>query len=248
MHESIAIISDIHSNSLALEAVLKDISNRGISSIVNLGDSLFGPIDPLGTAQQLMAHKNIIHIMGNCDQILLAEDINSATYKFVKPLTNNEIENWIRTFKDTWVFEDILFCHGTPFLNDRYLLEEVDGSGVRYKKPDQLSKELQEVPQHYIFCGHSHVFKAIFLPTGKFIVNSGSVGLPAYYDDLPFPHAMESNSPHAEYVIAHKASGITWSIEHVMVHYDWEKASSITNKNGREDYAYAVKTGRAFLE
>lgn len=68
MHEKIAIISDIHSNSLALEAVLKDISARDIQLIVNLGDSLFGPIDPLGTAKQLMDNKKIINIMGNCDQ------------------------------------------------------------------------------------------------------------------------------------------------------------------------------------
>lgn len=53
MHKSIAVISDIHSNRLALEAVLQDISERQVDIVVNLGDSLFGPVDPLGTAQAI---------------------------------------------------------------------------------------------------------------------------------------------------------------------------------------------------
>jgi putative phosphoesterase len=245
MHEDIAIISDIHSNSLALEAVLNDISSRNIHLIVNLGDSLFGPIDPLGTAMHLMNNKNIINIMGNCDQILLNDESNSATFQFVKPLINKEIEKWIRSFKDVWVFEDLLFCHGTPFSNNKYLLEEVNEKGVSYKDSNQLAKELEEVSQNYIFCGHSHVFKTIYLLDGKFVINSGSVGLPAYYDDEPFPHVMESNSPYANYVIAHKIKQNNWSIEHVMVHYDWERSSSIAEENGRHDYAFAIKTGKA---
>ncbi|MDQ0496780.1 metallophosphoesterase family protein [Paenibacillus brasilensis] len=247
MHESIAIISDIHSNSFALEAVLKDISVRDIQLIVNLGDSLFGPIDPLGTAKQLLDNKNIINIMGNCDEILLKEESNLATYKFVKPLLNNEIKNWISSFKKTWVIEDLLFCHGTPFLNDQYLLEEVDEDGVRYKSLDHLSMELERVPQNYIFCGHSHVFRTAYLSNGKLIINAGSVGLPAYDDELPYPHVMESNSPYAEYVIAYKTAATKkWSFEHVMIHYDWDKASSIAEDNGRKDYAFAIKSGRAF--
>ncbi|MGS2761250.1 metallophosphoesterase family protein [Sinomicrobium sp. M5D2P9] len=247
MHESIAVISDIHGNSLALEAVLKDISTRDINLIVNLGDSLFGPIDPVGTAGQLMSISNSINIMGNCDEILLNEKSNSETFNFVKPVINSDIEKWIRSFKDTWVLEDIMFCHGTPFVNDQYLLEEVNEHGVTHKSSDQLSMELGELSHKYIFCGHSHVFKTQYLPDSKLIVNPGSVGLPAYYDNMPFPHAMESNSPYAEYVIAKKTAEKKWNIEHVMVGYDWEKASSIAKDNGREDYAFAIKTGKALI-
>ena len=38
----LAVISDIHGNVSALEAVLSDIDRRGIDRIVNLGDSLSG--------------------------------------------------------------------------------------------------------------------------------------------------------------------------------------------------------------
>ncbi|TVX96339.1 metallophosphoesterase family protein [Cohnella terricola] len=247
MSQSFAVISDIHSNSMALEAVLQDISRRGIKVIVNLGDSLFGPIDPLGTAKLLMSNPNIVHVMGNCDQLLQQENIDSPSYRFVKNLIGPEIEHWIGTFKRTWTFEDLLFCHGTPYSNERYLLEEVDEAGVRYKTPDQLIAELQEIPQNYIFCGHSHVFQMIYLPDGKTIVNSGSVGLPAYYEETPYPHAMESRSPYASYVIAHKAADNHWRIEHIMLPYDWDKASTIARQNRREDYAYPIQTGRALL-
>ena len=46
MMKTIAAISDIHGNILALEAVVKDISKRGVDSIVNLGDHLSGPLWP----------------------------------------------------------------------------------------------------------------------------------------------------------------------------------------------------------
>ena len=39
----VAVISDIHGNRRALEAVLDDIDGRGIDRIVNLGDCLYGP-------------------------------------------------------------------------------------------------------------------------------------------------------------------------------------------------------------
>ena len=44
----IAIVTDIHGNLPALEAVVRDIGRRGVDAIVNLGDSLSGPLLPLG--------------------------------------------------------------------------------------------------------------------------------------------------------------------------------------------------------
>lgn len=50
----IAVISDIHGNSFALEAVKVDIERRRVDRVVNVGDSVFGPLDPAGTADQLL--------------------------------------------------------------------------------------------------------------------------------------------------------------------------------------------------
>ncbi|MFW5438436.1 metallophosphoesterase family protein [Paenibacillus apiarius] len=64
--------------------------------------------------------------------------------------------------------------------------------------------ELAPVPQKVIFCGHTHIQKSVWLPDGKWIVNPGSVGLPAYSEDAPHPHYMESKTPHTKYLISDK--------------------------------------------
>lgn len=47
--EKIAVISDIHGNKWALKEVINDIKERNIDTIFNLGDSLYGPLDPVST-------------------------------------------------------------------------------------------------------------------------------------------------------------------------------------------------------
>jgi len=44
MDEQMAVVSDIHGNLPALEAVEADIRRRGISKVFNLGDHLSGPV------------------------------------------------------------------------------------------------------------------------------------------------------------------------------------------------------------
>ena len=71
--EKIAIISDIHSNITALEAVLEDIRSRNISRIFCLGDcvtKLASPdlvVDTLKSSCELM-------LKGNCDNLLEIEN------------------------------------------------------------------------------------------------------------------------------------------------------------------------------
>jgi predicted phosphodiesterase len=161
---TMAVISDIHSNVYALEAVLSDIDSRGIKTIVNLGDTLFGPIDPIKTAELLMKRSEITNIMGNCDRYLLQDQMESVTFHYVKPLLTQEIHHWIQSFKKTWVFEDLLFCHGTPFADDKYLLDEVSSHGVVEKSVHTLMSELAPVAQKLIFCGHTHIQKSVWLP------------------------------------------------------------------------------------
>ncbi|NQF15708.1 metallophosphoesterase family protein [Brevibacillus sp. HB1.3] len=245
-NHSIAVISDVHSNAYALEAVLHDIDSRGIETIVNLGDTLFGPLDPIKTAELLMERAEIIHIMGNCDRYLLGEQMESMTFQYVKPLLTQEMLSWIGSFQKQWTQDDLLFCHGTPFADDIYLLENVAPYGIEDKSANALMIELTGIQQKVIFCGHSHVPKSVWLPDGKLVVNPGSVGLPAYFEETPYPHSMESKTPHAKYVTVKPQSG-SWLVEHVLVPYDFEKAARRAEENGRRDYAYAIRTGRAEL-
>ena len=49
----LGIIADIHGNSRALESVLEDAKRRGIRQFVDLGDVLYGPMEPLRTFELL---------------------------------------------------------------------------------------------------------------------------------------------------------------------------------------------------
>jgi predicted phosphodiesterase len=66
----LAIVSDIHGNFKALEAVVQDIERRSVDAVINLGDSLSGPLMPKETAQFLMA-QNWTHLAGNHERQIL---------------------------------------------------------------------------------------------------------------------------------------------------------------------------------
>jgi hypothetical protein len=82
------------------------------------------------------------------------------------------------------------------------------------------------------------------MPDGMLLVNPGSVGLPAYADESPHPHAMEAGSPHARYAIVTR-SGSNWHVEHHAVVYDWNAAAELASRNHRPDWAAWLRTGRA---
>lgn len=94
-----------------------------------------------------------------------------------------------------------------------------------------------------IVCGHTHIPRVVYLANGKIIINPGSVGLPAYKDELPVMHKMESGTPHAKYVVIEKVLG-EWTIEQISVPYNWEEAAELAVQQERYDWAQALKTGK----
>ena len=240
----LAIIADIHGNSWALEAVLRDIQKRSIQQIVNLGDCVLGPLDPSGTANRLI-DLNILTIQGNDDRILLSppKHPSTATTYTLAHLEPEHLE-WVQSFPLTaTVANEIFLFHGDLSANEMYLLEEVTPNGVFLRNTTGIAALLTHVDQPVILCGHSHLPRTIFLPPGKLIVNPGSVGMPAYESNLPLPHGMESGSPHAKYAILSKIED-SCQVEHVLVPYDWKKAANVAHDNGRSDWARWIATGR----
>ena len=78
---------------------------------------------------------------------------------------------------------------------------------------------------------------------GRLVINPGSVGLPAYDHDVPWPHVMEAGSPHARYALLTRgAEG--WQIDQVLVPYPWEEAAAQARRNGRPDWGEWIATGR----
>lgn len=81
----IAIVSDIHGNLAALEAVALDIQRRGVDAVVNLGDSLSGPLLPRETAEFLMA-KGWLSLAGNHERQLLTNPPEQRSASDAYPL------------------------------------------------------------------------------------------------------------------------------------------------------------------
>ncbi len=239
----IAIISDVHGNSHALQAVLKDIARRKAEMIINLGDSVYGPLDPLGTIEILMKNE-MVHIKGNCDRMLW-EPIQeqSATLTFVQnQLTKNHID-WLQQHPSQFIIEDMLCCHGTPISDEVYLLEEMNENGAILKNEKNIMDQLQNIEQKIIVCGHTHIPRVVYLANGKIVINPGSVGLPAYKDELPVIHKIESGTPHAKYVVIEEVLG-EWIIEQISVPYNWEETAGLAVQQERYDWAQALKTGK----
>lgn len=243
---SYAVISDIHGNSLALEAVLEDIGGKNVKTIFNLGDTFYGPLDPSGTAGLISEHE-MVSILGNQDRILLEfkdKPTDNPTLNYTISSLDAKTFDWLTSLTYTIKFDDRFFlCHGTTEKDDIYLLEKVTANGVVLKGTDELIEGTKAVDVDVILCGHSHTRRTVQLPDGKLIVNPGSVGLPAYTDDLPYFHCMESGSPHVSYCII-KLNESGYKIEHVLVPYNFEKAVHLALKNNRRDWAEWLQTGR----
>ncbi len=245
--DRLAVISDVHGNRWALEAVLADIEHRGVDDIVNLGDSLYGPLDPAGTAERLLPLK-LPTVRGNEDRLIveaLTDLDESETLGFVKEQLTSEHLTWLGALPLTAVARQRFFlCHGTPKRDDEYLLTEVRKTGVVTRETEELTARMANVTQPILLCAHDHVARTVRLPEGRFIVNPGSVGLPAYTDEVPFPHAMEAGSPHARYSIISKTE-VERQVENVAIDYDWESAAAVAEANDRSDWAQWLRTGRA---
>ena len=245
----VAVLSDIHGNRWALEAVLDDIRRRGIRDMVNLGDCLYGPLDPAGTARILM-ELDMPTVHGNEDRILLDDPgrhPDAASLPFVRNSLKPEHVAWLRALPfTTCAFADFFLCHGTPEKDDDYLLREVQAAGCRLLPAAIVARRVQAVSQPVILCGHDHLPALLALPDGRHVLDPGSVGLPAYRDRLPFPHAMEAGSPHARYSVVRRLP-VGLAVDAVAVPYDWQSAAAAAAENGRPDWAEFLRTGRASL-
>lgn len=242
----IAVLSDIHGNRWALEEVLKSIEDRGIKKIVNLGDCLYGPLDPAGTADILM-DLSLPTVRGNEDRILLetkSSARNNPSFSFVKKYLKQRHLKWLKTLPPFTALDCMFFlCHGTPDRDDDYLLEGVGEKGAFLRSEKEIAPMVEKIKLPVILCGHSHVPGRIQIVDGPLIVNPGSVGLPAYSDSHPYPHKMETKTPHARYAVVEKRNS-RWRVEDISVVYDWDSASNAAEMNGRPDWAFGLKTGR----
>lgn len=242
----IAILSDIHGNIDALHAVLHDAARRSVDQIVNLGDSVSGPLFPRETAEFLM-RQHWPQLAGNHErQVLHYKEGDSPSDGYARAMLSEGMLDWIRALPGTrWLNSEVFLCHGTPGSDLHYFLETVDPQGaMRLASRAEVAERLGPIKARVVACGHTHVPRAVRTGTGTLIVNPGSVGLPAYDDDHPVPHVVENGAPDARYAIIEK-HGEDWQASLLAVPYDTSRAVSAAEQRNRPDWAHALATGYA---
>jgi predicted phosphodiesterase len=240
----LAIVTDIHGNLAALEAVAADIRRRGVDQIVNLGDSLSGPLLPLETAQFLMA-EGWPSLAGNHERQILTHSPErrgaSDEYAYSR-LTSKEFV-WLKSLAPSLqLTPEIFLCHGTPSSDTEYFLETVESGTVRPATSAEVEARLGVEVAALVACGHTHVQRVVHTKRGQRVVNPGSVGLPAYDDIYPAPHAIEVGSPDARYAIAEQLQG-GWCISLLSVPYNYKSMAQLAKLRDRPEWEHALLTG-----
>jgi predicted phosphodiesterase len=246
----LALVSDIHGNLTALQAVLADIARRGVKCIVNLGDSLSGPLLPQETAELLMA-QNWLQISGNHDRQILEVDAQhgGASDRYARSVLSEAVLAWLaRLPKVERLGTEVLFCHGTPLSDSEYLMETLGCDLFRAATIDEVSERIgvESIVTSgvkVIACGHSHIPRALRTATDILVVNPGSVGLQAYFAELPFAHAVEMGDALARYAIIEKLGG-QWQAHLLAVPYAHQSAADLAQQCGRQDWVAALLSGR----
>jgi putative phosphoesterase len=241
----IAVISDIHGNLAALEAVLADIARIGADVTANLGDILSGPLEPALTADRLM-ELDLPTIAGNHERQVLtfSDDRINPTDVFTKNALSEQQLDWLRSLPATLsLSDDVFLCHGTPANDLDCFIEDVTPEGLRRSDASSVEMKAGDIEAELILCGHTHLPGIVLLPDGRTVANPGSVGLQAYRHNVPFPLLVENGSPHARYMLAERQNG-RWSFRQMYVEYDWDAAAALALKNGAGDWAVALATGR----
>jgi predicted phosphodiesterase len=201
----IAVISDIHGNYDALEAVLEDIDRQGgIEEIYCLGDIIGYGAQPNECTEKIR-ELGCLTVAGNHDFAsvgrLSFEFFNTYAKKsalWTKQILSKENVDWIQERNYVENLETFTLVHGTPFSPEMFhYISTLNDAKVSF----------EEMTREICFVGHSHV-PIVFFDTNpisyvvkeeikisnkeKVIVNVGRVGQPrdenpkscyAIYDD-----------------------------------------------------------------
>lgn len=184
----IAVVSDIHSNHIAFEAVLKDISNKEIDKIFFLGDYIFGGYGSNETVDLLMSlskeNKKHLIISGNIDELITpieedAEWIYLVNKQIYKELEKERVKFLKSLPKSILVEEEgikIKLCHNPSEIEMFISVDE-----LRKEKNQPNMKGLEEIAKYMdsdvcIF-GHYHLFMDEEIKSKRFICPS-SAGMP----------------------------------------------------------------------
>lgn len=245
----IAVIADIHGNILALEAVLADLARRGGADlVVNLGDTVSGPLWPGETAARLQA-LDWPTVRGNHDRRVATDPLDEMgpSDRFAYDRLTPAQRGWLEALPLTLEIAPTVFAfHARPNHDERYLSEVISEDQLVRAQLPVIDNRLRQIDAKYrlLLSGHSHRPDIIRLPDGRILFNPGSVGAPAYHDDNAPVHVSEQGSPMARYgIVELDGAGEVLGIDALAVTYDHEAAALRAEESGRPEWAHALRTG-----
>jgi len=207
------VLSDIHGNNVALDAVLASVPPTRYDKLLVLGDCLGDGPCPDKVLNTLKGYPAVI-IGGNREELAvqhfngLPETQSSLQWKFMRDslaflseAQKADIEGlkFFDTVNDGRL--SIKLVHGSPF-SVRELLS--------INSPQRLNECLEAISENILLCGHNH-FQFAYINNDKLVLNPGSVGLSQKHE--PF---------RADYALLNIQNG-QYSFELNHVHYDGEK-------------------------
>jgi len=186
-----------------------------------------------------------VHLAGNHERQVLTGRPGqwNASDEFTHSQLNSRVLAWMGSLKPSVPLDrDVFLCHATPDSDIGYFLESVEVGHVRMATLEEVDERIGEVDASLILCGHTHVPRSVRSSKGNFIVNPGSVGLPAFYDTRPHPHVIQTGSPAARYAIVERmADG--WKSELIAVPYAHMAMAKLAQDRMRDDWACALSSG-----
>ena len=239
----IAVISDIHGNMEALNAVMKDIEDKKCEKVFVLGDYAMAGPEPSSVVGFFWTKKfdsNFSMIQGNTDLMIASYD--EELYKTLKekaPVMAEALKNdaEILTPDEKSFLKELpaqleveaggvkfLLVHGSPRKNNEDILPDTP--------LEKVEKMLEYVLADVVLCGHTHIPCGFQTSLKKTVVNAGSVGRPF------------TPKPQACYLIIDVVEG-KCIFEHQFVDYDKEKAAK---KLMRRPFEGADKLAKTLLD
>jgi len=218
--KKLAIVSDVHANLEAFEAVLDEA--RGLDMIC-LGDLVDYGANP-NEVIEVVRRREIRTVMGNHDWAAVSGDTSLFNARAAMSsiwsrahLTSQNLE-YVRTLvpdiRSPFEMSEAYFTHGSP---DDRLWEYVDPR----THSDLFGHYLERLGVGVIGLGHTHV-PYVWKEKGKVVFNPGSVGQP------------RDGNPRASFAVL-SVEGQEVEVEIRRVEYDVQKAASKIREAGLPD-------------
>ena len=264
--EKIAIISDIHGNTTALEAVLEDIKNRNIKRVFCLGDSVIKGPNP-DIVIDIIREKCEVVLMGNCDESV-ASDIALEKKYWTRIKIGEERAKYLKNLPVMYEFylsgHLVRLFHSSPFgldlicnpafsnAQNRYAKREIVNPLDMFKNTEFIGKTEKDPVPDIVGYGHIHT-PNLFRYHNKLLFNPGSVGAADEMLNLGDENDLTNKfSTLASYAIIegnfNSKDMDSISITHIRVPYEISKEIEMLEKSdmpGKEKTIFLLKTASA---